>query len=201
MDDSGVADAFYTLVSIAVVLVAAIAVSGVVLSSSIKQGKDAGARLSSFGDTGLKKGLYGFYYAVNAARVHYDTDDPNDIVLKRLVSEKTDQAIDLNRSSSPAASPIKDGAVIWSGYLYVPSEGEYNFQLKGSGQIWLWLDDHQPIYGSFSESNPVKAFTLNLSKGYRPLKLKFAYRDLSTSSCTLSWQQGEVMVPVNAFYR
>lgn len=75
MDDSGVADAFYTVLSIGIVLVAALAVSGVVLSATAGQGKDAGARLADYGE-GREKGLYSFYYAVDEARSDYASGDP-----------------------------------------------------------------------------------------------------------------------------
>jgi hypothetical protein len=201
MDDSGVADAFYTLLSIAIVLVAAIAVSGVVLSSTMKQGKDVGDRISSFGDTVMKKGLYGFYYAIDADRSDFSSADPNDIVLRKLISERADTVISFNKSSAPKAMPVTNGAVIWSGYLNIPADRDYVLELSGSGRIWLWLDDKLLEYGSFSGAEPSMTFTLHLTKGYRPLKIKFAYQSLNTANCNLSWQYDGHMDPINTFLR
>jgi hypothetical protein len=201
MDDSGVADAFYTLLSIAIVLVAAIAVSGVVLSSTVKQGKDVGDRISSFGDTVMKKGLYGFYYAVDAGRSDFSSADPNDIVLRKLVYERADTVISFNKSSAPKAMPVTNGAVIWSGYLNIPADGDYVLELGGSGRIWLWLDGKQLEYGFFSGANPSTTFTLHLTKGFKPLKIKFAYQSLNAANCNLSWQHDGHMDPVNTFVR
>jgi hypothetical protein len=201
MDDLGVADAFYTLISIAIVMMAALAVSGVVLSTTMKQGKDVSDRMSGYGESGMEKGSYGFYYSVDTDRSDFNSVDPNGIVLKKLVAERDDITIDLTRSSAPPAAPGNNGAVIWSGYIYVPSEDDYVFELKGQGCAWMYLDHKQVAYCSFSESVPRANFTQHLAKGYRPFKLKFAYQNLSTASCTLCWQQGENMVRVSAFYR
>jgi|GEM_PF-4290308 len=194
MDDSGVADAFYTVLSIGIVMVAALAISGVVLSTTLKQGSDAGAQIAGYGAGGMEKGLYGFYYAVDTTRSDLSSSDPNDIVLKDLAVEKKDSMIAFSSNGAPSAVPGPQGAVIWSGYLYVPSGGSYSFELKSQGSVWAWLD-----------GNPVKlsskAFTVQLSKGYHPIKLKYYYPDLHSASCTLSWKQDGQLVPVSSFYR
>jgi hypothetical protein len=201
MDDSGVADAFYTMLSIGIVLVAAIAVSGVVLSATVKQGDDAGARMAELGAGGLKKGLYGFYYAVDGARSDYLSGDPNDIVLQRLALEKADDVIAFNASVAPADAPKPLGTALWSGYLYVPAEGDYMFELESAGQAWLWIDGGLTADNRLPIVPQVKTFTLHLAKGYHPLKAKYFYPDVRLSSCSLYWNQGSQYVPVKSFYR
>lgn len=198
MDDSGVADAFYTVLSIGIVLVAALAVSGVVLSATVEQGKDA--RIADFVAGGMKEGLYSFYYTVDIPRSDYLSGDPDDIVLKRLALEGTVDSLAFNAHTAPSA-PGMMGAVLWSGYVYVPSEGSYAFELGSTGQAWLWVDGNIVAANRYPIARQVKPFTLQLSKGYHPFKAKYFYPELRSASCSLSWDQGGRMVPVSSFYR
>lgn len=199
MDDSGVADAFYTVLSIGIVLVAALAVSGVVLSATVEQGRDAS--MAGLGASGMKEGLYSFYYAVDGSRSDYLSGDPDDIVLKRLASEGADEAIAFNASAVPPSAPGTAGAIIWSGYVYVPSDGSYAFELSSAGQAWLWVDGNVAAANRLPAAGQVNPFTLQLSKGYHSFKAKYFYPELPSASCSLSWNQGGRMVPVRSFYR
>jgi hypothetical protein len=201
MDDSGVADAFYTVLSIGIVLVAALAVSGVVLSATVGQGKDADARLADFGAGGMKEGLYSFYYAVDTSRSDYLSGDPDDIVLKRLASEGADKAIAFNASTAPPSAPGTMGALIWSGFLYVPADDNCEFELSSPGAAWLWVDGSMVAGNHFSDKVQSKKLALKLSKGYHAFKAKYFYPELRSASCSLSWKQGGRMVPVMSFYR
>jgi hypothetical protein len=201
MDDSGVADAFYTVLSIGIVLVAAIAVSAVVLSTTTKQGGEAAAQMAGYGEQGLSKGLYCFYYAVDSSHSNLASGDPDDIVLQRLSLERIDSAIALDSSSALDDAPDTMGMALYSGYLYAPESGSYRLELTSSGQAWLWVD------GSIAADNRVplvpqsKAFTLYLSKGNHPLKLKYFYPDIRSASCHLNWEQDGAFVPVRSFNR
>ncbi|HTX44386.1 MAG TPA: PA14 domain-containing protein [Methanocella sp.] len=195
MDDSGVADAFYTVLSIGIVLVAALAVSGVVLSS-VEQGRDPG--LADLG--GMEKGLYSFYYAVDGPRSDYLSGDPDDIVPERLSREGADEAVAFNASVAPSA-PGAMAAVLWSGFLYVPSDGAYELQLSSAGQAWVWVDGVIVAANRDPAVVQVSPFTLQLSRGYHPFKAKYFYPELRLASCSLSWKQGGRMVTVGSFYR
>jgi len=187
MDDRGVADAFYTVLSIGIVLAAAIAISGVVLSTTARQGHEAGA--AAMPDGGMKKGAYAFYYAASSGT---GSGDAEDIVPVRLAVERVDETISFNSTTAPHGAPASDGLVIWSGYLYVPSDGDYTMELRSDGHAWLWVDGK--AIGQSRE-------TLNLTAGYHPLKAKYLYRDLKAASCSLWWGQGSIMSPVTALYR
>jgi hypothetical protein len=197
MDDSGVADAFYTVLSIGIVLVAALAVSGVVLSATAGQGGDAMPDYSG----GTREGIYSFYYAVDSAKSDYLSGDPGDIVLRRLASEGTENAIAINASTASPSAPDTDGAVIWSGFLYVPADGNYELELSSLGQAWLWVDGGIVAANRLPVARQVTPVTLQLTKGYHPLKAKYFYPELSSASCSLCWKQGGHIVPVSPLYR
>lgn len=201
MDDSGVADAFYTLLSIGIVLVAAIAVAGVVLSTTSKQGGEAAAQLAGYGDSGLSKGLYCFYYDADSEHSNFGSGDSDDIVFKSLALERKDVSIALNSSSAPPNAPSTLGTALWSGYLYVPASGSYTFELKSSSQAWVWVDGNMVADNRDPDQPQSKTFTLTLTKGNHPMKLKYFYPDIRTSSCSLKWQQGGSFVPVTSFNR
>lgn len=201
MDDSGVSDAFYTVLSIGIVLIAAIAISGVVLSATMKQGEEAGAEMAGYGTNGgMMKGLYCFYYAIDRANSDYLSGDPDEIALQRLAVENTVDAIDFNRSAAPQNAPGQMGVVLWSGYLYAPAQGSYAFELRSAGEAWLWVDGNMAANNSRPTSQ-AKAFTLQLAKGYHPLKAKYFYADMNAASCSLYWSQGSQPVLVKSFRR
>jgi PA14 domain len=201
MDDSGVADAFYTVLSIGIVLVAAIAVSGVVLSTTTRQSGDAAAQIAGYGDGGLKKGLYCFYFAADSAQSNITSGDPDAIVLQKLSLESTGDRIALNSTSAPANTPASLGMALWSGYLYVPETGSYTFELKSAGQAWLWVDGNIVAGNRQSGTLQSKTFALSLAKGNHPVKVKYFYPEIRMASCSLNWKQGGGFVPVRSFNR
>ena len=201
MDDSGVADAFYTVLSIAIVMTAAIAVSGVVLSTTMKQSSEAGTQIAGFSPGGMEKGLYGLYYTVDKSRSDFSSGDPNGVILKKLVLEKVDDVIALNSSSLPPAAPTTQGAILWSGYCYAKAAGNYVFELKSESQSWLWIDGNLAASNVGPGFSSPKDITLHLETGYHTVKMKFYYPDTGHAFCTLSWQQGSQMVPVGPLYR
>jgi hypothetical protein len=201
MDDRGVADAFYTVLSIGIVLVAAIAVSGVVLSATTTQGDEAAAQMAGYGDSGLKKGLYCFYYEVDGTRSDAASGDSDSIVFQRLALERAEDVIAMNFSAAPPGAPTSSGAALWSGYLYVPESGSYEFELKSAGQAWLWIDGSLAADNRKPISPQSNRFALYLTKGNHPIKAKYFYPELRMASCSLDWELDGHFVPVNAFYR
>jgi len=126
---------------------------------------------------------------------------PDDIVLKRLASEGTEEAIAFNASAAPLSAPRTSGAVIWSGYLYVPADVNCEFELSSLGAAWLWVDGSMVASNHFSDMVRSQKLALKLSKGYHAFKAKYFYPELSSASCSLSWKQGGRMVTVSSFYR
>jgi len=190
-DDRGIADAMYTMMSIAIVMMLALAVSGVVLSTTMKQGKDVSAKVAAYDTGGMRKGACAFYFAVDAAGSDLASSDPNAIVLKSSAGETYDQSIDLNAASAPAKAPRGDGCVIWSGYVYAPADSSYVFRLASSDGSWLWVDDTLAIDNHGRHGlQAINSASITLTKGYHLVKVRYFYRDLQSASCTLSWDSG-----------
>ncbi len=201
MDDSGVADAFYTVLSIGIVLVAAIAVAAVVLSTTSKQGGEAAAQLAGYGDSGLSKGLYCFYYAADGVHTDAASGDSDGIVFERLALERTDHSISLDSTTAPPGAPSTLGTALWCGYLCAPEAGSYTLELKSSSQAWLWVDGEAVAENKKPNQPQSKTFTLSLTKGNHPMKLKYFYPDIRTAACSLKWQLDGGFVPITSFSR
>ena len=190
-DDRGIADAMYTMMSVAIVMMLAIAVSGVVLSTTMKQGKDVSSRVAAYDTGGMRKGACAFYFAVDAASSDFASSDPNAIVLKSSAGETYDTSVAFNVASAPAKAPRSDGCIIWSGYVYAPADGSYVFQLASSSGSWLWVDDSPAIDNhGLHGLQTIKSSGIALTKGYHLVKVRYFYRDLQSASCALSWDSG-----------
>ncbi len=196
-DDQGVADAMYTVISVAIVMILAIAVSGVVLSTTMRQSEGVGSQVTAYDAGGMRKGACAFYYAVDAPGSNFASSDPNDIVLKSSEGEGTDLSISFNAASAPANAPRNDGCIIWSGYVYAPSDGTYAFRLASSDGSWLWVDGSKAIdnHGQHG-AQAIDSSGIPLTKGYHTIKVRYFYRYISTASCTLSWNSGRAGSPM-----
>ena len=122
-DDRGIADAMYTMMSVAIVMILAIAVSGVVLSTTMKQGTAVSSQVSAYDTEGMRKGISALYFAVDPAVSDFASGDPNQIVLKSSGGENIDKTIAFSPASAPGTAPGEDGCVIWTGYVYAPADG------------------------------------------------------------------------------
>ncbi|HEY3422631.1 MAG TPA: PA14 domain-containing protein [Methanocellaceae archaeon] len=190
-DDRGIADAMYTMMSVAIVMMLAIAISGVVLSTTMKQGKDVSSRVAVYDTGGMRKGACAFYFLIDAAGSDFASGDPNSIVLKSSAGETYDASIAFSADSAPAKAPRRDGCIIWSGYIYAPADSSYIFQLASSAGSWLWVDDSLAIdnHGLHGQQ-AIRSSGITLTKGYHLIKVRYFYRDLPAASCALSWDSG-----------
>jgi hypothetical protein len=205
MDDKGVADAMYTVMSVAIVMVLAIAVSGVILSTTMKQSEAVGSQVTAYDAGGMRKGACVFYYTVDAPGSDFASSDPNDIVLKSSEGERTDLSVAFSVDSAPSNAPASDGCIIWSGYVYAPSDGTYTLRLASSDGSWLWVDGSQYIdnHGQHGMQS-IDSSGIPLTKGYHTIKVRYFYRSIEAASCTLSWDSGHAggpMETIGALYR
>jgi hypothetical protein len=189
MDDSGVADALYTVMSVAIVVIMAIAVSSVVLSNASAEG---GRAASSIKDTGsLEQGASVWYYSVDPALSWYT--DPDGIFLNSLESDATSDFI----SQGPVTS-TGEGAVLWCGSLSLPSDVSSTMSLECYGSSWLWIDGKQVLGCSGSPSTANQS--VSLSKGIHSIKVKYYYPEATRASCSLAWGNAGNMSLVGPLY-
>lgn len=201
MDDAGVADALYTVLSIGIVLVAATAVAGVVLSTTSRQAGLADVQLAGYGNPGLSGGLYCFYYEADGEHSDFASCDPDDIAFKRLALETTCASVSLNSTSAPPGAPATDGTALWAGYISIPDTGSYTLELKSNSQAWLWIDGDLAASTGGPGQPAAKAATLTMTAGNHPIKVKYFYRDVRTASCSLAWLQDGASATIASFSR
>lgn len=202
MDDRGVADVFYTLLSISIVAILGLVVAGTVLSATAHQGNEAASKMSGLDARAMKEGMYSLFYHTDPALSNYASGSPDDIVLKGQSLKKFDSIIYLNQGSLSPGMPETHGAAIWTGYLYVPMSGEYTIELRSRDGSWLWIDGTMSVdNGGVHASESSGSVRKHLAKGYHPIKLKFFYRDIDEASCSLLWDETGVMAPVRSLYR
>lgn len=202
LNDSGIADAFYTIMAVTVVVIMGIVVSGVVLSVTAKQGSDASDMLSGISSAGMKNGIYGFYYTIDSANSDLSSSDPGDIILKSLSAERIDNLINIPAEDRPSNTPDADGSILWTGYLYVPEDGSYKFELKSRDGSWLWIDGSLKIDNhGLHALKSVQSSEIPLSRGYHPVKVFYFYRSLKDACCVLSWDGTGLMAPVDTLCR
>lgn len=198
--DAGIADAFYTVLSAGIVVLAGLAISVVVLNVAGQQGQSVAGSLEGPGGHGLEKGLYAFYYSVDPS-ADYSSADPNMIPPGSSVIMRPETSLALSSSSLPPGAPSADGMAIWTGCVLIEAAGDYAFRLESADGSWLWLDgtliadDH----GTHSKT-AVDSPALPLAAGLHQVKARYFYRDAENAFC-------QVLMSVNgswfppAFYR
>jgi hypothetical protein len=100
-DDRGIADAFYTVLSTGIVLLAGLAIASVVLNAAAHQGQAVADRLDAPG-AGYQKGLYAFYYTADKS-ADFSSADPCRIPPGGYVTLRTEPGIALSKSGLPKA--------------------------------------------------------------------------------------------------
>lgn len=190
MDDNAISDAMSTVLSIAIVVMAGLAISGAVLAVTGSQGKAAAEKLDGVGDAGFEKGLNGFYYTLDPASER-SSSDPNKILPDHFVEKRTDNSISLKVAELPEGSPDSYGLTVWTGYVSVPADNDYTFYLSSVGGAWLWVDGKQIIdnHGEH-DLQTARSPPVNLKAGMHPVKVKYFYISQATSSCKVTWSAG-----------
>jgi hypothetical protein len=192
VDDGGIADAFYTILSVGIVLLAGLAISSVVLNVATHQGQAAIDRLDSPGGTGQKKGLYAFYYTVDPA-ADFSSSDPGRIPPGDFVSLRTEPAIALSESGLPPGAPSTGGLAIWAGYICIDRAGDYTFELESVDGSWLWVD------GVLLADNPgvhpkkdVYSTAVHLEAGRHTFKARYFYTSKVSAWCRILINSGGI---------
>ncbi len=107
-DDRGIADTLYTVLSAGIVLLAGLAISSVVLNTATHQGEAVADRLDAPGGTGLKKGLYAFYYAADET-ADFSSADPGRIPPGSFVALRPEPALAIKQIQPSPGRPCCRG--------------------------------------------------------------------------------------------
>lgn len=189
-DDRAIADAFYTVLSAGIVLLAGLAISSVVLNVAMHQGQAVADRLDIPGGSGLKKGLYAFYYTTDAS-ADLSSPAPGSIQPGGYVTLRTEAAITLSKSGLPPGAPASGGMAVWAGYLCVDRAGDYTFQLESVDGSWLWVDG--TLIADNHGIHPKKAAysaPVHLDAGHHPIKARYLYTDMESAWCRVLISDG-----------
>lgn len=185
-DETAIADAFYTVLSAGIVVLAGLAISAIVLGMAGQQGKAVAGQTGGIGDSGMAKGLHAFYYTVDTSG-DLSSSDPDRVPPGDYILTRKDPGISLDRSSLPGNAPLSGGMAIWAGYVCVRTPGDYTFRLESADGSWLWVD------GSLIADNPgvhppatVYSAPVYLSSGCHVIKAKCFYTDADSASCHVS---------------
>jgi hypothetical protein len=199
-DDRGIADAFYTVLSAGIVLLAGLAISSVVLNTATHQGQAVADRLDAPGGTGLKKGLYTFYYVADQS-ADFASSDPGRIPPGSFIALRPEPAIAISKTSLPPDAPTAGGMAIWAGYIYVDRAGDYTFELESVDGSWLWVDgvliaDNHGIH----PKKTVYSASIHLAEGRHAVKARYFYTLADNAWChVLVGSDGSRSEP--AYYR
>jgi hypothetical protein len=182
-DDRGIADAFYTVLSAGIVLLAGLAISLVVLNTATHQGQAVADRLDAPGGTGLKKGLYTFYYAADPS-ADLSSANPDRITPGSFVALCPEPALAISKSGLPAGAPAARGMAICAGYIYIDRTGDYTFELESVDGSWLWIDgvlvaDNHGIHPKKS----VYSAAIRLAGGRHAIKARYFYTTADNAWC------------------
>ncbi|MCX5966535.1 MAG: PA14 domain-containing protein [Cyanobacteria bacterium] len=98
----------------------------------------------------------------------------------------------INESATSFSSNQQSGdfSSTWSGYLYIPETGNYNFSIPVQGGVRLTLDGQVVIDKLFDSQATWSTGTLQLSRGdFLPVTLDYRSFDTSAPSVALCWQR------------
>lgn len=195
MDDQGISDAFFTVMSIGIVVLAGILIASTVLTFAGSQASAAADRLKGLQEPGMETGLNAFYYTIDPAASDLSSADPNKIPPASYITRRTDTAVSVVASTLPDTAPGSNGMVIWTGYIIIPVEGDYTFTLESAGGSWLWIDGRLTAdnYGDHPRTSVCSA-PVHLSAGQHKIKARYYYTSEVFCIATSS-RDGKTMEP------
>ncbi|CAJ35771.1 PA14 domain-containing protein [Methanocella arvoryzae] len=187
MDDRGISDAFFTVMSIGIVVLAGILIASTVLAFASSHGKTAADQLKELQEPGLKKGVSAFYYTIDPATSDLASADPNKILPDSYATRRTENAISADASTLPEEAPDQNGMIIWTGYVAIPAEGTYTFTLDSAGGSWLWIDGRQIVANPGNHPRAsVSSLPVQLSAGLHRIKARYYYTSEAFCKVTCS---------------
>ncbi|MBA2451032.1 MAG: hypothetical protein H0V51_23715, partial [Chloroflexi bacterium] len=89
-------------------------------------------------------------------------------------------------------------AVRWEGFLQVPADGAYLFELTSSGSAALSLDGQPVLTVAGGRGQPADRAMLTLGGGRRSVQVDLVHAQGASPSLTLGWDVGDGVVPLAA---
>ncbi|WP_017259841.1 sulfatase-like hydrolase/transferase [Pedobacter arcticus] len=82
----------------------------------------------------------------------------------------------------------KDLIYVFEGYIYVPSDGKYNFHVSTSTKAFVRIHNASVIDADYGyQANTTKANSLILKSGYHPIKIYYSYKVNSENKLDIKW--------------
>ncbi len=79
--------------------------------------------------------------------------------------------------SSLKLNSLKNNSVLFEGYILVPADGTYQFNMQTSGKAFLRIHDIAVIDEDFGYQGKLKSQQLHLAKGYHQIRLYYKKKD------------------------
>lgn len=86
-----------------------------------------------------------------------------------------------------ALSGLKENSAYLEGYIEVPADGHYTFNMKADGKAFLRIHQIAAIDEDFNYKGAEKSVTLNLAKGYHHIRVYFKKVNGKTPNLKLNW--------------
>jgi len=95
----------------------------------------------------------------------------------------------------------KNNSYLFEGYILVPEDGNYTFNLEATGKAFLRIHDITVIDADYGYRQTKKTSTLHLAKGYHPVKFYYKKQSLKeVSNIQFTWQvEGESAKSISNF--
>ncbi|PRZ28140.1 sulfatase-like hydrolase/transferase [Flavobacterium granuli] len=95
----------------------------------------------------------------------------------------------LGKSINTALEANKNGMVLYTGFIKIPSDGKYNFSFQTSGKAYMRLHEASLFDADFGYQ-PTKELTkeVSLKAGYHPVSIYLLQNSDVTNSTTIKWK-------------
>ncbi|RLG84485.1 MAG: beta-glucosidase [Thermoprotei archaeon] len=146
----------------------------------------------------LQQGLLAYFYTWRGEK------PPEDLEKLKPIKKEIHPWINYVWWDKPTAGvPAEFFAVMWLGYLYVPSSGEYRFYITTDDGSRLWIDE-KLVIDAWKDQPPTTYVSdpVFLEKGYHRLKYYF-YNRYAFAEAVLGWipPVGEPGVITQKYFR
>ena len=110
--------------------------------------------------------------------------------LEDLFIQKVDPKIDFNWGKGKPFDTFDDNyfSIRWTGFLYAPEEGEYQFVTQADDGVHLWVKNELLIEDWTVHREAVNRAKITLSQGFHPITLEY-FENRGKASVKLLWKR------------